>query len=206
MNSRRLILFYLVLTILAIRGSAAAQVSPTLFDLNLEPGVAEQDPWPVDSFSGFRLWVSGVAWAQMNPSPGVYEWRFFDLWMNHAKQNGVDVLYTFGRTPIWASSEPGDTECGKPGYAYQGIYDWMVGENVDQSCTPKGTVWACGATGYYNGLILWDTSQTCREGKCTYSEYKLKPMYNSCGRVAGGNVPIHDSMVKIGYVPILCSE
>jgi PKD repeat protein len=69
-----------------------------------------QTPWQV-SPGTIRLWDTGTAWVWMNPSPGVYSFSTLDTWLGMAKQRHVDVIYTFGRTPQWASSNPSDTYC-----------------------------------------------------------------------------------------------
>jgi len=69
-----------------------------------------QTPWQVTPGT-IRLWDTGTAWVWMNPSPGTYSWSTLDTWLGMAKQRHVDVIYTFGRTPQWASSNPSDTYC-----------------------------------------------------------------------------------------------
>jgi len=94
----------------------AQQVSPQLFGMHMTGGVTGAEPWPVDSISGVRLWDSNTPWSQLNPSQGTYNWSILNIWLNHAQDHGVDVLYTFGRTPQWASSNPNDSTCGnEPG-------------------------------------------------------------------------------------------
>jgi len=41
----------------------------------------------------------------------VYDWSVLDEWLADAQLHNVDVLYTFGVTPIWASSDPSDPNC-----------------------------------------------------------------------------------------------
>jgi hypothetical protein len=107
-----------VLALIVTSKPAGAQqtVSPDFFDLSMTAGEVGAEPWPVDSFSGVRLWDSGVPWSTTNPAPGVYDWRLLNIWMNHAKQNGVDMDYCFGRVPAWISSAPDDHFCAnEPG-------------------------------------------------------------------------------------------
>jgi polysaccharide biosynthesis protein PslG len=77
-------------------------------------------PWPFFTvngtnepllFGGQRLWAAGVAWAQVNPSQGVYDWTLMQTWLSEAQQNNVDILYNLARTPAWASSQPNDSTC-----------------------------------------------------------------------------------------------
>jgi len=68
-------------------------------------------PWPTVSFAGIRTWDScEVAWSVLNPSRGVYKWDHLDALLQLAQIHGVNVLYTFGRTPRWASENP-NQEC-----------------------------------------------------------------------------------------------
>jgi PKD repeat protein len=85
----------------------AGQVPHTFFGMSFN---MTQTPWQVAPGT-IRLWDSGVAWVWMNPSPGQYTWTTFDTWLSIAKQRHVDVIYTFGRTPQWASSNPNDSTC-----------------------------------------------------------------------------------------------
>jgi hypothetical protein len=108
----------------AVRGEDSGQVSkgpipPTFFGLSMTAGVTLLEPWPgicCDiKFGTMRLWNSGVPWYLLNPAPNVYDWSTLDIWLQDAQQNGVDVLYTFGELPSWASSDPNDQFCA----AYQ---------------------------------------------------------------------------------------
>jgi hypothetical protein len=78
------------------------------------------DPWPSVPFGTLRLWDSGVAWALLETSSGTYDWTTLDKWLTAAQAHGVEVLYTFGRTPGFASSQPklscaeGVGECAPP--------------------------------------------------------------------------------------------
>jgi len=48
--------------------------------------------------------TAGVAWVSANPSKGVYTWTGLDAWLALNQNTGVDLIYTFGLTPLWASS------------------------------------------------------------------------------------------------------
>ena len=94
-------------------------IPPTFFGLSMTAGVTLLEPWPGSccdvKFGTMRLWNSGVAWYLLNPAPNVYDWSTLDIWLHDAQQNGVEVLYTFGELPSWASSDPNDQDCA----AYQ---------------------------------------------------------------------------------------
>ena len=62
-----------------------------------------------------RLWDDMTNWIDLNPSNGVYNWKNLDTFLAEANSLGVDVLYTFGKVPGWASSNPTDPNC-RDGY------------------------------------------------------------------------------------------
>jgi len=87
-------------------------LSAAFFGMHMHTGVLGQQPWPTDSFGGLRLWNTGTAWSEINTRDRTYNWSVFDEWLTAADAHGVsNLLYTFGRTPTWASSNPGDTTC-----------------------------------------------------------------------------------------------
>jgi hypothetical protein len=98
----------------------------------------------------------------------------------------------------------------KSGCAYRTAYSWMVGNVLDRnSChgplPPKTGVWSCDLTGPggYKAQAAWDTSQSCSNGVCTTSNYKVKSEYKQYVTVYGDVLPVEDSTVQIGYRPIL---
>ena len=66
----------------------------------------QEVPWPAIPFGSLRTWDTGVVWTNINITPGFYNWSQFDSLVNLAISHGVDVLFTFGQTPRWASSKP----------------------------------------------------------------------------------------------------
>lgn len=98
--------------------ASAAQTPPWFFGMSMTAGVTLLEPWPNGAkgccnvqFGGMRLWDSGVPWYVLNPSSGVYDWTTLDKWISLGQQNGIDILYTFGELPSWASSDPTDQYC-----------------------------------------------------------------------------------------------
>lgn len=93
-----------------------------LLALCLSAGAIAQAPNPMVSmswnavgnvpsvpFGGIRLWDSSVTWAQINTSSGNYSWTLLDSWRAIAAAHNVDILYTFGWTPNFISSNPTQT-------------------------------------------------------------------------------------------------
>jgi len=103
---------------LGLRSSSAAPgpsgpIPATFFGLQMhKPLIADGQPWPTVPFGAGRLWDSGVSWAEVNKSPGTYDWELLDKWLAKYHEHGIDdLLYTFGRVPQWASSKPNDSSC-----------------------------------------------------------------------------------------------
>ena len=83
-------------------------------------------PWPSVSFGSMRLWDTYTTWNDLNPSAGNFNWPALDRWLDAAQQHGVDVIYTFGATPTWASSNPTGKCDYNPGACYPpaNMQDW----------------------------------------------------------------------------------
>ena len=85
-------------------------VPATLFSLT----VHNNNNWPSVPLASIRLWSTGTYWQNMNPAQGVYDFSTFDQFLNAAQAHNVDVLYTLGEVPAWASSNP-TLPCGTSG-------------------------------------------------------------------------------------------
>jgi len=86
-------------------------VPNSFFSMSASSGIAFNEPWPSVASGGFRLWDTTTGWDQLNPSAGVYSWTMLDRWLAKLQSNHADAIYTFGRVPQWASSNPNDTSC-----------------------------------------------------------------------------------------------
>jgi len=118
------------------------------------------------------------------------------------------VSVAVGAFEVFGDSDPGTLL--KPGCAYRTSYSWMVGTVLDnKACSgplpPETGVWSCNLTGPkgYKAQAVWDTSQSCKNGVCTTSDYQVKPKYKQFVTVYGQVLPVQNSTVKIGYRPIL---
>jgi hypothetical protein len=66
----------------------------------------EASHYPSVPFGGVRLWDTNTTWAQIETSRGSYNWTDLDIWLHNISSHGQDAMYTFGRVPHWASSQP----------------------------------------------------------------------------------------------------
>jgi len=93
-------------------GGFTSGIPAAFMGMDMHGGIITRQPWPSETFGALRLWDSDVSWSNVNLAPGVYDWTALDKWLAKASLHNVDTLYTFGRTPAWASSSPTDTSCG----------------------------------------------------------------------------------------------
>jgi len=89
---------------------ALGTVPASLFSMT----VHGSNNWPTPPIVGVRLWSTGTYWTDMNPAPGVYDFTLFDQWIAASQNHNVDLLYTFGEVPAWASANPA-LVCGNSG-------------------------------------------------------------------------------------------
>ena len=64
-----------------------------------------------------RTWDSFpmLDWADINSAPAVYNFQHLDSFLKMNQERNVEVIYTFGRTPLWASSQRGTPTPYGPG-------------------------------------------------------------------------------------------
>ena len=72
---------------------------------------------PTLTYGTTRTWDSypNLDWSDANPSPGVYEFEWLDHFIALNQARSTDIIYTLGRTPQWASSQPNTTGSYGPG-------------------------------------------------------------------------------------------
>ena len=91
------------------------------------------------------------------------------------------------------------------GIAYQQVYNWMVGRSMTSPCalTTK-TIWNCTLTapGGYQGLVVWDTSQTCNP-TCGTNSYSVGVQFRQYRDLSGNVTQITGNSVPVGIKPIL---
>jgi hypothetical protein len=58
-------------------------------------------------FDGIRLWDSaGTMWRDIEPATGQYDFSRMDAYVTDASAHQLDMIYTLGQTPRWASARP----------------------------------------------------------------------------------------------------
>jgi hypothetical protein len=99
----------------SITQAAAASTKPigrSLFGMHI--GNPETIPWPAVPIATWRLWDVGgrggllVFWAHLERQKGQWDFTTLDQCVELAQSRGVEILYTLGITPKWASARPND--------------------------------------------------------------------------------------------------
>jgi PKD repeat protein len=118
------------------------------------------EPWPTVPFNSARLWDTYTEWRFLQPTATTWDWSNLDWWLNQASQHNVELMYTFGGVPQWASSDPGNTNC------HRALTSGALG-----SCAPP------------TDLTLWDNFVkavvTHANGKIKYWELWNEPNIKS---------------------------
>ncbi|MGA7891705.1 MAG: hypothetical protein WCA49_00635, partial [Candidatus Sulfotelmatobacter sp.] len=89
--------------------AAANPIPPTFFGMHINrPGT----PWPQVPFGSLRMLGNLTTWFHLEGAGrNRYDWHNLDVWLDAARSHGVDVMYTFSRTPDWAAASSHE-DCG----------------------------------------------------------------------------------------------
>ena len=124
--------------------------------------------------------------------------------------SGVAAYYWYA----WGNSTHGtlyDTSTGllnEAGVAYKEVRAWLAGATSTSPCTHSQTVYTCafGRTAGFEGLIVWDTAQTCKASGCSTSTYRVPIGYTTRYDLAGDAPVTLGSTTQIGAKPILLAN
>jgi hypothetical protein len=62
---------------------------------------------PAHAFDGLRIWgAEGSTWAELEPRAGEFDFVRLDAHVAAAAARGMELMYTLGQTPRWASARP----------------------------------------------------------------------------------------------------
>jgi len=104
-----------------------AGVPPTYFGLHIHhldvPYKAGASSWPFVPFGAWRLFGAYVQWNDLEPQKGQWNFQRLDRYVDEAGRNNIELLFTLGRTPQWASARP-DEECKGCAAEPASIEDW----------------------------------------------------------------------------------
>ena len=100
-------------------------VDPEYFGMHVHHA-ASGTPWPAVQFASWRLWDSGVAWPQLEPQRGKWDFTLLDRYVRIATERNVEIVLTLGLTPDWASARPDEPSAYGKGNAAEPrvLADW----------------------------------------------------------------------------------
>lgn len=102
----------------------------------------------------------------------------------------------------WDSIAPYGLQGSGNGTAWDQVASWLVGHSIS-ACVANGTVYTCQLD---NGVIVWDTAQSCSNGVCTTSNYTYPSNYLWYHDVLGNRTALSGGIIAIGDKPILLSS
>lgn len=110
-------LYILLLSSFIVFGSFTAHaktIPDTFFGMHIQK--FDTIPWPSVPFKSLRLWDGRTRWDSIETSDNVFNFTKFDKAVELAQNNNVEILYTLGLTPRWASARPNESSAfNKPG-------------------------------------------------------------------------------------------
>ena len=94
-----------------------APVSLTYFGMHIHRATSGTQ-WPNVPFGSWRLWDARVAWPNLEPKQGQWDFRSLDEMIALSQSKGVQVLLPLGLSPQWASARPTEASAYQsPGWA-----------------------------------------------------------------------------------------
>ena len=73
--------------------------------------------WPKAQFGSWRLWDAYVAWPNLEPRRGQWDFTRLDRFVAFGERFGIDILLPLGLSPTWASARPQEKSGYQPGNA-----------------------------------------------------------------------------------------
>lgn len=82
--------------------------------------------WPAVAFGSWRLWDAYVAWPNLEPERGRWDFARLDRYVAMARLARVEILLPLGLSPAWASARPQERSSYAPGNAAEprDMADW----------------------------------------------------------------------------------
>jgi hypothetical protein len=162
-------------------------------------------PWPAVPFGTWRLWDANVAWKDLEPKKGVWEFNKLDGFIALAAQHHVEIILPLALTPQWASTTPGQSCAYTPGNAAPptNIQDWI---DYVQAVTSRYK----GKIAYYemwneaNSATMWTGTpeQLVALQEAAYSAIKSNDpdaQLISANLESAGGLPYMQNLLSLGY-------
>ena len=85
-------------------------------------------PWPAMPIGAWRLWDAYVAWPDLEPKRGQWQFETLDRCVALAEEHHVELLLVLGQSPTWASARPRERSPYHSGNAAEptNLDDWRA--------------------------------------------------------------------------------
>lgn len=107
-------------------------IPASLFGLHIHhvvkqpPHVPVKSEWPAVSFGTWRLWDAYVAWNNLEPQKGKWNFETLDRYVELAQEHEIELLLPLALSPRWASARPDEESAYGLGPAAEprNLEDW----------------------------------------------------------------------------------
>jgi len=149
------------------------------------------------------VWLTEGGWHKNRITDPDLQMAFVARFHLLARSIGAGRVYWYS----YDTPTLGELMDTKAGDGYKRVYEWMVG-NTLTSCASDGAIYSCKLTRSDGTpmLAVWDTSQSCADGQCSTSSYKVPgnfAVYSTLDDTK--STPIRGGTVPIGAKPVLLS-
>lgn len=152
--------------------------------------------WPKARFGAWRLWDASVAWPDLEPRRGRWDFARLDRYVAFGERFGIDILLPLGLSPNWASARPNEKSAyNQPGYAAEpaDLKDWnryvrTVAERYLGRIRHYDVWNEVNEAGFFSGSLKKMVELTCEAQKVLRE-------------VSPENKVVSPSMIGVGVVP-----
>ena len=102
--------------LLSLQGATQDQPRDPFFGMHIHRADAGT-AWPNVRFGAWRLWDANVAWPNLEPRRGQWDFSRLDRYVALGERFGIDILLPLGLSPTWASARPNEKSSYQPGNA-----------------------------------------------------------------------------------------
>lgn len=156
--------------------------------------------WPAAGFGSWRLWDAGVAWPDLEPERGRWNFARLDRYVAMANLAHVEILLPLGLSPAWVSARPQERSSYAPGNAAE-PRDMAAWRNYVRTVAQryKGRIrdfeiWnEPNESGFFSGSLQQLVDLTC----AAHAELKA---------ASSGNRVVSPAMIGEGREPQLLAE
>ncbi len=182
----------------------SSPVSEQYFGMHVgfvDPGT----PWPAVPFGTWRLWDANVAWKDVEPAQGEWNFSRLDTLVGLAQQHKVDVILPLALTPQWASERPNETSAYTAGAAAPpaNINDWIA--YVQAVATRyKGRIAYYEMWNEMNCTAMWtgNAAEIVSMQQAAYTAIKsIDPnaQFISANLTTSNGIPLMEQLLNLGY-------